>query len=102
MKSSGDTIGCDVLLNAFLSARVISAPASWCQWLCSRCSGPEHGDHIQDTENLSMTVLPTPSNAVGLDMINVSSVFSQFKVKKQENHVASESSYFDSMKLRIS
>lgn len=49
-----------------------------------------------------MTVLPTPSNAVGLDMINVSSVFSQFKVKKQENHVASESSYFDSMKLRIS
>lgn len=34
-------------------------------------------------------------------MINISSVFPQFKVKEQEDHIAAEGCYFDSIKLRI-
>lgn len=36
-----------------------------------------------------------------LVMINVSSVSPQFKVKEQEDHIAAERRYFDSIKLRI-
>ena len=88
----------------FPNASVITAPASPCQWLCSYCSGLEHGDRIQATAGLHQPSSGVHAVQLGLwDTINVSSVFSQFRVSEAMRGLRCSplQRHFYSVKLRI-